>query len=367
MKLVCQRLARSLCSAVLLAACFACGGGAGAPDVVQPQAAFTGISPLPGDVSNQPTAVSADGTVVVGISTSTSGKTQAFRWSALEGMTGLGFMAGGTSSSARAVSADGTMVLGDGNADGVFSAVFRWRVNTGLVPLKSLANSNICVAGGVSGDGGTVVGTCLVFGNSAFRWTENTGMVALTRFGTGSNQTSNAFAISADASTIVGIGHPVLTGAVLWNALGEGSILGMLPGDTSTGASAVSRDGSVVIGNSTEASSHQRPFRWTRQTGMTAIASTTDPFTDVVARAVSGDGRIVVGWGNTPNGETALIWDEPHGMRRLEDVLKTDYQTALSTWTLTRATAISDDGRTIAGVGVNPNGITEGWLVRLPG
>lgn len=367
MALVTLGFVRTLGSAALLALCAACGGGGGAPDVVQPQVAFSSIAPLPGDVSNQPTALSADGTVVVGFSTSPSGKTQAFRWSATDGMTGLGFMAGGTSSSAHGVSADGTVVLGDGNADAVLSAVFRWSAKAGLVPLKSLANSTICVAGGLSGDGATVVGTCLVFGNTAFRWTEGTGMVALSRFGTGSNQTSNAFAISADASTVVGIGHAVLTGAVLWNAAGEGSILGLLPGDTATGASAVSRDGSVVIGNSTQASSQRRPFRWTRQTGMNAMASTSGPFTEVNASAVSGDGRLIVGWGSTAAGETALIWDETHGMRRLEDMLKIDYQTTFAGWTLSRATAISDDGHSIAGVGVNPNGITEGWLVKLPG
>ena len=53
-------------------------------------------------------------------------------------------------------------------------------------------------------------------------------------------------------------------------------------------------------------------------------------------------------------------------MRRLEDMLKTDYQTTITGWTLARATAISDDGRTIAGVGVNPSGIAEGWLLKLP-
>jgi uncharacterized membrane protein len=100
---------------------------------------------------------------------------------------------------------------------------------------------------------------------------------------------------------------------------------------------------------------------------MNAIASTSESFTDVTASAVSGDGRFMVGWGTTPTGETALIWDELHGLRRLEDVLKFDYQTTFAGWTLSRATAISDDGRTIAGVGVGPSGIAEGWLLKLPG
>jgi len=359
--------ARSICSVLLLAACAACGGGgAGAPQGVPPTVAFTGIGSLPGDVSSQASAVSADGLVVVGISTSVSGKAQAIRWSASQGLTGLGFMAGGTSSNARAVSADGSVIVGDGDAKDAGMAVFRWQATTGATQLKALSDSSLCAAAGVSGDGKVVVGTCLTIGNSAFRWTEVTGMVSLGQFGTGSNRTSNALAISNDASTIVGMGHPVLTGALLWNSVGEAFVLGLLPGDISAAATAVSRDGSTVVGYSTQSSSHPRAFRWTPQTGMAAIASTTDSLTDVIASSVSGDGQVIVGWGNTPNGESALIWDESHGMRRLEDMLKADYQTKIAGWVLARATAISDDGRSIAGMGVNPGGNTEGWILRLP-
>ena len=43
---------------------------------------------------------------------------------------------------------------------------------------------------------------------------------------------------------------------------------------------------------------------------------------------------------------------------RLDAALKADYRTEIAGWTLSRATAISDDGRTIAGNPVlsNPNG-----------
>ena len=365
-RLVSPLMAGALCGVAWLTLCVGCGGNAATPDITPPTVAFANIGPLIGDVSSQATAVSANGTVVVGISKSASGKSRAFRWTALEGLTDLGLMPGGTSASARAVSADGSVIVGDGDAQDASSAVFRWRASTGLVQLQALANSRLCVAGDVSGDGNTVVGTCLTAGNSAFRWTEGGAMVALGQFGGGSNQTSNATAISTDASTIVGFGHPVLTGAVLWSAVGEASVLGMPAGDTSAAASAVSRDGSVVVGDSLQASFHRRAFRWTRQTGMTPIVSSSDSLSDVIASAVSGDGRVITGWGNTPNGETALLWDEPHGMRRLDDALKTDYQTTISGWTLSRATALSDDGRTVVGFGVNPAGYVEGWVLKFP-
>lgn len=362
---VTPKLACAVCSALLLAACGS-GDGAGSPSEIGPSATFTGIGSLPGDASSQAIAVSADGVVVVGSSKAASGKSQAFRWSALEGMSGLGFMAGGTTSIALAVSADGSVVVGNGDAMSAGSAVFRWSASTGLVHLNPLATSNLCAAGGVSGDGSVVVGTCLTTGSSAFRWTESTGMVSLGQFGTGSNRTSNACAITADGAVIVGIGHPVLTGAVVWTSAGDSRILGKVSGDISAGAFAVSRDGRVIVGSSTEPSVHQRAFRWTSEAGMTAIASSTASLSDSIALAVSGDGQVIVGWGTTPAGEAALIWDEQHGLRQLQAVLEMDYRTTISGWKLSRATGISDDGRIIVGFGTNPSGQSEGWVLKLP-
>ncbi|MCK7496939.1 MAG: hypothetical protein MZW92_43155 [Comamonadaceae bacterium] len=118
---------------------------------------------------------------------------------------------------------------------------------------RVVAGVLLCSAGGVSGDGATVVGTCLRVNNTAYRWTAATGAMALTRFGGGSNQQSSAAAISLDAALVVGAGHPVLTGAVTWAADGSSTVLGLLPGDAEATATAVSRDGSTVVGASKSA------------------------------------------------------------------------------------------------------------------
>jgi hypothetical protein len=90
-----------------------------------------------------------------------------------------------------------------------------------------------------------------------------------------------------------------------------------------------------------------------------------------VARAVSGDGSVVVGSADTgavpaSDSNTAFIWDSIHGMRALQDVLQSEYGLDLSGWWLLDAKDISDDGRTIVGVGINPNGDAEAWVAILP-
>ena len=50
----------------------------------------------------------------------------------------------------------------------------------------------------------------------------------------------------------------------------------------------------------------------------------------------------------------------------LDEVLANDFGVDLTGWTLSLATAISDDGMTIVGNGTNPSGDSEGWVVRLP-
>ena len=99
--------------------------------------------------------------------------------------------------------------------------------------------------------------------NEAFRWTPATGAVRLGRFGTGSNATSTATAVSGDGAIIGGAGHPILTGAVIWDASNTPTIVGGLPGDTNGAITALSRDGTVAAGNAVDAAGHERAFRWT--------------------------------------------------------------------------------------------------------
>jgi len=82
------------------------------------------------------------------------------------------------------------------------------------------------------------------------------------------------------------------------------------------------------------------------------------------AHGTSGDGSLVVGRGAIVDGARAFIWDQINGVRQL-DIVISSTGVDLTGWTLTQATAISDDGNTIVGYGTNPDGDEEGWVFML--
>src|SRR3954471_10328444 len=61
----------------------------------------------------------------------------------------------------------------------------------------------------------------------------------------------------------------------------------------------------------------------------------------------------------------AFVWDATNGMRSLHSILTNDFNFNLFGWNLSSANAISYDGSTIVGDGVDPEGKVRGWVVNL--
>jgi probable HAF family extracellular repeat protein len=347
---------------LLVSGCRHDGGDSGSASA---RGTFSALGALPGDVSSEAAGVSFDGGVVVGTSTSAAGARRAFRWSRPQGMTALGLLPGGTFSSAKAVSADGAVVTVDADQGSpAATRAARWTVDTGLVALPPLRDSPLCAAAGASGDGRTIVGTCLLSGSEAFAWTAQSATVSLGRLGAGSSASSSASAVSADAHVIAGAGHPVLAGAALW-VDGAPMLIGGLPGDTGGVATALSTDGRAAAGASRNPQGLDRAFRWTASAGIEALDQTSASV-ETFAAGMSGDGRRVVGWATLASqADTALVWID-RGVHDIADLLAPDARAVFERWSQTRARAISQDGRTIVGKGVSPDGTMQGWMVQLP-
>ena len=71
-----------------------------------------------------------------------------------------------------------------------------------------------------------------------------------------------------------------------------------------------------------------------------------------------------IGTGKSVDGNEAFVWDEANGMRSLQTMLE-DGGVDMTGWTLTSATGVSDDGKTIVGYGTH-NGNTEGFVAVIP-
>lgn len=192
-----------------------------------PQGGMVGLGDLPGGlVRSGVGGISADGSLVVGNSYSASGP-EAFRWTSEGGMVGLGDLpGGGFRSGAEGVSSDGSVVVGFSNsADG--EEAFRWTSEEGMVGLGDLPGGiHQSSALDVSADGAVVVGysASAIGQQEAFVWDATHGMRSLSAVLTGQGvdltgwRLTLANAISADGTTIVGVGANPLGQTEAWLA-----------------------------------------------------------------------------------------------------------------------------------------------------
>jgi uncharacterized membrane protein len=167
-----------------------------------------------------------------------------------------GFVVGGTlGSAAYAISADGSVVVGEDETSTVLARSARWVGTTNnLIPFLD-GGGSFAYALGMTPDGATVVGQSdSNAGYQGFVWTAADGTVALQDLGSGGIfEFTSANAISADAQVIVGSSdNGTGTTACRWNSIGAVTSLGDLPGGSQfSEALAVNADGSVIVGRAT--------------------------------------------------------------------------------------------------------------------
>jgi uncharacterized membrane protein len=293
--------------------------------------------------------VSGDGSVVVGWTDSASGQ-QAYRWTQDGGLVAIG------AEFARAASYDGSVIVGSTG-----SSAFRWTASQGMVSLGGEQ------AFDVSEDGSVVVGNA--FG-TPFIWTAS-GTSALGVLPPGAIS-GTAWGMSGDGTVVAGrVAYPTGQGiqGYRWTAATGIVPLGSVPGDTFPPSSffeGVSADGSTLVG-----SADAGAVAWAQGEGFLMLGNAGGVSSS--ARAASGDGSVIVGFASflsdtEPLGIAlrATVWDVESGNRLLEDILANDYGIDLAGWELTLASGISDDGRVIVGIGTNPDGVREGWIVTVP-
>ena len=341
---------------------------------VAQEAFFMGLGDIPGgEVYSDARAVSADGSTVVGVSTDEfgfGGRGLPFRWNAQTGMRSLlegsEFYSGG----ATGVSSDGNAITGFASRTDGTGGTFSWTAERAFILIGDLPGgpeeSN---AFAISADGTTIVGqgrteTSHLF--EAFRWTESDGIVSLGDL-PGSVRFSSATDVNADGSVIVGMSHSA-RGLEPFRWTPETGMIGLgfLDGGCSIAqAWAVSGDGRVIAGDGGDDQCAQVGFRWTAQTGMRSIEPRDGSGSQFSPRGVNFNGTVIVGNALFPRrAGGAAVWEPRFGTRSLKRVLE-DNGINFDGWLLEFAEDVSDDGRTIVGTGLNPDGNTEGWIAYL--
>jgi probable HAF family extracellular repeat protein len=167
---------------------------------------------------------------------------------------------------------------------------------------------------------------------------------SLTWLGTLGGSSSGASGVSADGSVVVGGARNAAeyTRAFRWTASGGMQDLGTLGGDESA-AWGVSADGAVVVGVAYNAAGRLRAFRWTAAGGMQDLG-TLPGGRESYASGVSADGAVVVGWAwNAADQQRAFRWTASGGMQDLG---------TLGGWT-SAAYAVSADGAVVVGWAAN--------------
>ena len=155
--------------------------------------------------------------------------------------------------------------------------------------------------------------------------------------------------------------------AFIWNKLEGIQGLGDLDGGRFNSiARDISADGTTVVGTSSSNNSFHEAFIWNNNDGIQGLGDFPNGNFVSDANSVSEDGSIVVGKGNGEEFITeAFIWNKNDGIQSIKSVLTKKYSLDLKGWQLYSATDISNDGSTIVGMGFNPDGKNEAWIVKL--
>jgi probable HAF family extracellular repeat protein len=371
------RSLRPLCG--LLIVLFAWIAFAVSHDAAAQQATLTDLGQLSGNPA-LPNGVSGDGKTVTGY-TFGGPANEAFSWSNGT-ITPLGFVTGYTlESRGTAINSDGTVITG-WSRSATADQAFRWTAGTmtgiGALPVTSPPCGGGTVpssqAFALSADGTTVAGQSLdntECNGDGFRWASGTMQALVCPLSPVSNCfQNNAVGVSSDGSAIVGSATQSgdLSGAAWrWSGGAFHIFAGPFTGESGQSAfvAGVTPDGNTVVGTIAPAFNQPtQPFLWSNSTGTMTLLGNVSSYSGLSssAAAVNSDGSVVVGAGG--NG-VASRWTAAHGVQNLK-VLLAASGANVQNWGLTQATGVSSDGTVIVGVGTGPCNCTAGWIASLP-
>ena len=347
---------------------------------------ITDLGTLKNDNSgaSQANAVNSDGSQVSGQAVNDNGENRAVVWSGSNwaNKTDLGTLKADNSgdSEATALSGDGLVVGGlarndNGEYRGIIWSGSNWTTKTELGTLKA-DNSGSSFVYALSRDGSVAVGDASRDRFYAYRpivWSgSNWGTIThLDTLDSSNSLPGNASAVSDDGSIVVGAvsADSATTRAIVWSGSNWATKtdLGTLKADNTgnSGAAAVSGDGSLVFGEAENDNGNTHATAWSgsgwaTKTDLGTLKSDNSGYS--WAWDASGDGSVVGGYAQNDNGATrATVWSGSGW------TTKTDLGTLKSNNSGNSSVkAISADGNFAVGQADNDNGDTRAavWNLR---
>ncbi|WP_233282488.1 autotransporter domain-containing protein [Agrobacterium tumefaciens] len=268
----------------------------------------------------------------------TSNSDQAFRWTTKTGMRTLGTLTGTDKSSAMAVSADGSIIVGvSTNAE--VQRAFRWSAATGVMTAIDMPDDvTSSLANDVSLDGKVVVGEYFTSTTMhAFRWTATDGAIDIGKL-PGSSE-ARALATNKDGTIIAGAS--MFTKLVTFELDDRIGVFEEFDPEITYKRKPIEPSAPLFT-------KEWHGFRWNAATGFLQPLEETPSGTGSLPYAVSADGSVIVGNWEAAIGQRGFRWTETTGMVSVEQWLRSNGVTVLADFTLT-ATGVSADGNIIVG------------------
>ena len=326
--------------------------------------------------TSEANAVTPDGTRIVGYSTTSLTDNLACWWTS-EGIQAIPGVQNWHANTAFDISSDGSVIVGNRSFGGTEEAFF-WTPESQLQLVPFPAPRRASSAVDVTGDGRVLVGTVTevhtVGLNSfkvyrAFRWDRDEPTATYLPPYLDDIQNSGGFAVSDDGRRVVGVVQTSLStqAAARWEN-GGAPILLNDPSDVTVAitATGITPDGNVVVGTGASTITGKGVgFVWTEAGGVEALPNPTTGFHAIdsaTALDISGDGRVIVGYGATVAGrDEAIFWVDRQPYRVSDVALAAGVLPP--SWEPFRAHATDYNGNTICGYGQATSGKIEAFAL----
>ncbi len=311
--------------------------------------------------------MSQGGDVVMGMAYDENDQLRPYKWTAETGP--HFFIPHALNSGLLTMSATGDRLIGYVQADSYDVSLFEWRGNGSPVKLLDLNGWSEIIPTWVNQSGEIIMGHVQNTQGKAdaFVWHRDGGVTlikSLLKEKIGASQLVGAKDDGSEMLVNISDQRGFSKVYLIEKAKNKARLtnLGSLGGASTTAL--YGRDDYAVGRGFVRDESSEHAFVWTRENGMWDLGTLGGQFS--AATNFNRSKKIAVGYGDDANGVmTGFIWFADKGMIPIKDYFVSVGVVGAEHYFFESVMALSDDGKTFVGNGINKQGIRQAWLVVL--